>query len=208
MLEPTIKLQPDNRIDIEKNYAEFKQLLIETKREGVYGLLGSLDESDFKTAPASTRFHLATLGGLCLHSLGVRKYALQFNKILGLDLDETSITISSLLHDLTKTSFYEIGLEFDKEYKEATNLWRKKEAWIINDVNKIGHGEGSLALALEWGIILTSEEKLSIRWHMSGFDDSSKTQQFRQAHEIPLVRLISIADDASSLAEEKFMGKF
>ena len=41
------------------------------KREGASQLLSWLQRTDFFTAPASTRFHLAQEGGLCLHSLNV-----------------------------------------------------------------------------------------------------------------------------------------
>ena len=41
------------------------------KREGSDKLLEWLSDSDFFTAPASTRYHLATEGGLCAHSVNV-----------------------------------------------------------------------------------------------------------------------------------------
>ena len=43
----------------------------EIRREGGDALLEYLKKSDFFTAPASTRFHLAEEGGLCAHSLNV-----------------------------------------------------------------------------------------------------------------------------------------
>ena len=40
-------------------------------RRGADKLLDWLTKSDFFTAPASTRFHLAEEGGLCVHSVNV-----------------------------------------------------------------------------------------------------------------------------------------
>ena len=41
------------------------------KRDGISDLMKYLENSDFYTAPASTRFHLAEPGGLLAHSLNV-----------------------------------------------------------------------------------------------------------------------------------------
>ena len=50
-------------IDIYKNHID---------REGADKLLEWLEKSDFFTAPASTKYHLAKQGGLLQHSLNVR----------------------------------------------------------------------------------------------------------------------------------------
>lgn len=50
------------------------------KREGADKLLAFLERSDFFTAPASARFHLACEGGLALHSLNVYARLLEFAK--------------------------------------------------------------------------------------------------------------------------------
>lgn len=58
----------------EENVKKFEELLNQVDREGMPQLLEYIrDRSDFYTAPASTRFHLSTEGGLLQHSLNVYK---------------------------------------------------------------------------------------------------------------------------------------
>ena len=53
------------------NIEKFENLLMSVKRDGMDNLLAFIRKSDFYTAPASTRFHLAVDGGLLIHSLNV-----------------------------------------------------------------------------------------------------------------------------------------
>ena len=78
-------------------------------REGSQALLSWLLESDFFTAPASTKYHGAHEGGLVEHSLHV------YNRLRRLCIaeygevkDMEPIAICGLLHDLCKTSFYAV----------------------------------------------------------------------------------------------------
>lgn len=56
-------------IDIENNKKEFNELLKSVNREGTDYLIEDLENLGFYTAPASTRFHLDSDGGLVVHSL-------------------------------------------------------------------------------------------------------------------------------------------
>ena len=62
-------------IDIEAQKQLFKNLVSKNiHRDGIDELMNWLEnETDFFTAPASTRFHCAEPGGLCLHSLNVAR---------------------------------------------------------------------------------------------------------------------------------------
>ena len=75
-------------------------------RPGSEKLLDWLDhKTDFFTAPASTRFHGACEGGLCMHSLNVY-HALHDTFFTEGDSEET-FAICALLHDLCKANYYE-----------------------------------------------------------------------------------------------------
>ena len=78
---------------------EFINLLKKTNREGIEKLIEFLENSDFFTAPASTRFHGAKESGLLEHSLKV--YEILKNKVenasIKIDIDENSIIIIALL---------------------------------------------------------------------------------------------------------------
>jgi len=58
-------------MDTKDNIITFENLLTSVKRDGIDKLLEFIRKSDFYTAPASTRFHLAEEGGLLQHSLDV-----------------------------------------------------------------------------------------------------------------------------------------
>ena len=54
------------------NIKRFEDLMSQVTREGKDALMDYIrSKSDFYTAPASTRFHLSTEGGLLQHSLNV-----------------------------------------------------------------------------------------------------------------------------------------
>lgn len=92
---------------------EFIALLKSTNRHGIDECLLVLEQLGFFTAPASTKFHLNTDGGLVEHSLNVCKVALRIRETM-IKLDSTleatlpkeSIIIAALLHDVCKSDIY------------------------------------------------------------------------------------------------------
>ena len=77
-------------------------------RPGSEKLLDWLDhKTDFFTAPASTRFHGACEGGLCMHSLNVY-HALHDTFFAEGDSEET-FAICALLHDLCKANYAKVA---------------------------------------------------------------------------------------------------
>ena len=82
-------------------------------RPGSEKLLDWLEhKTDFFTAPASTRFHGACEGGLCMHSLNVY-HALHDTFFAEGDSEET-FAICALLHDLCKANYYKAGTRMGK----------------------------------------------------------------------------------------------
>ena len=141
---------------------EIIKLLKSTNREGIDKVIEFMEKSDFFTAPASTRFHGAYEGGLAAHSFKVYeilKYKIQ-NNIEDIQVPEESIIISALLHDICKANYYKT------DYRNAKNSfgeWEKVPYYTIDDTIPYGHGEKSV-------MMLTNDEKYSIRWHM-GFSE-------------------------------------
>lgn len=96
-------------MDNKKEFLEIYKSQI--KREGSKNLLNWLEKSDYFSAPASTNFHSACKGGLCLHSVKVYK---RFLKLLENEYGENwqekispeSVAICALLHDVCKVNFY------------------------------------------------------------------------------------------------------
>lgn len=92
----------------------FKEKIDKVKRTGINDLLAYLEQSDFFTAPASTKYHNSFEGGLVMHSLSVfdNMWYLAYQH-LALDevIPEESLIIESLLHDLCKIGVYKIDEE-------------------------------------------------------------------------------------------------
>ena len=170
---------------------EFLKLLESINREGMDKLIEFLNNSDFFTAPASTRFHGNFEGGLAAHSMKVYEIFDKKVKEAGLDIPEDSIKIIALLHDLCKTNFYKI------DYRNAKNSrgeWEKVPYYTIDDTIPYGHGEKSVMMLTEF-IKLTNEEKYSIRWHM-GFTEAKEVYSTlgEAIRKYPTILLINEAD--------------
>ena len=149
---------------MEENKQKFITLLKETNREGIDKLLDFLEKSDFYKAPASTRFHGAKEGGLLEHSLKVYEILEQKSKnnSANLNVNEDTVRIVALLHDICKTNYYSVDY---RNAKNALGVWEKVPYYKVDDTIPYGHGEKSVMMISEF-INLTNEEKYSIRWHM------------------------------------------
>ena len=102
-------------VQIENNWDRFKNLLLTVDRPGVLELVKYLEnDTDMKTAPASTRYHGNYDGGLCEHCLNVYDNLVAITKALNEDFDNSTLIIVALLHDLAKINFYEKYQYIDK----------------------------------------------------------------------------------------------
>ena len=169
------------------------------KREGAQELLAWLTgtNSDFFTAPASTRYHSAYEGGLLEHSINVyeclRDY-LARNKVrdeFGLSYSDETIAIVSLLHDLCKVNVYRVSTRNVKD--PATGQWKPMPYYEFDDNLPYGHGEKSVYV-ISGFMRLTREEAFAIRYHM-GFSNEDDARNVGKAFELyPLALALSIAD--------------
>lgn len=187
---------------LRKKYLAF---LSQVDREGIPDLVKYLEESDFFTAPGSTKYHNAYPGGLVEHSLLVCTHAMRLASIYLPDpKHHESIVLTSLTHDLCKINMYSQKSHMVKN--EGTGgIWTPERYYIIEDQFPYGHGEKSV-LILQRFLKLTNDEIMAVRWHMGGFDDVAGTyaggMQLRSAAETyPLVILLHMADLASCYLE-------
>lgn len=141
--------------------------LLAIKREGIEDLVEYLEEIDFYTAPASTRFHGAEKGALATHSLNVLIYARELaKKWLGKNIYEKyadSITICALLHDLGKAGQFGKPLYVENILKsgKASDAQPFK---TNDDLKTLPHEIVSVVEATKF-IDLTEEEQRAIAWH-------------------------------------------
>ncbi|MCM1296369.1 MAG: HD domain-containing protein [Muribaculaceae bacterium] len=143
---------------------EFEELFRKyIHRPGAEQLLDWLKgQTDFFTAPASTKHHLAYPGGLVEHSVNVFK---ELCRVIDRDSGETMETaaICGLLHDVCKANYYAKSFRPDPDGGGF--------GYAVNDRFPFGHGEKSVYLISRF-IRLTDEEALAIRWHMGAFDEA------------------------------------
>ena len=118
-------------------------------RPGADALLNYLEnKSDFFTAPASARYHLACEGGLCEHSLNVYHCLVDYlqrervQELYGLEYSEESVAVVALLHDVCKVGCYKKG--FRNVKNDATGQWERVPTYTFDDPLPYGHGEKSV----------------------------------------------------------------
>lgn len=171
-------------------------------RAGSAELLEWLKTTDFFTAPASTKFHCACLGGLVRHSVSV--YHVMMQKHFQPDTDnEESFAICGLLHDVCKAQFYKESTRNVKN--EETGMWEKRPYYAIEDSYPYGHGEKSVFL-IERFLRLKTSEAIAIRWHMGGFDESVRGGSFSIGlawQKYPVAVKLHLADLESTYLCEK-----
>ena len=190
-----------------------KDRFIEIYKEHItkYGsdkLLEWLENSDFFTAPASTRFHLCREGGLVEHSVHVYE---RLKTLCDVEASTTpafsepsgeTIAICGLLHDVCKANFYTV--EYRNRKNEA-GQWEKYPYYAVKDQLPYGHGEKSVYI-ISGFMRLSREEAFAIRWHMGGFDDSVKGGSYAlnaAFEQFPLALLLHMADMQATYLDEK-----
>ncbi|MCQ2050664.1 MAG: HD domain-containing protein [Bacteroidaceae bacterium] len=181
---------------------EFIESLESTRRNGIDKVLEKLEQLGFFEAPASTRFHLNYKGGLLEHSLNVMHVALMLREQLHLEakVSKESVIISTLLHDVNKAEIYYI----EKKWQKTDGKWEEYETYNVNyEQFPFGHGEKSVIQLLRWGLELTDDEILAIRWHMGAWDLPFQSSELKAninaaKEKSPLLAIVQAADGLSS----------
>lgn len=181
---------------------QIKELLLETRREGMESLISGIEENGFFEAPCSGQYHLSCEGGLAEHSLNVYKvmdnlaldiYRESYSKI------RKSIIICALLHDLGKMGQfgkpnYVPNMLKGRPTKANPNPEPKQSETKPFKTNPelmyIDHEIRSIVIANEY-IELTEEEQQAILWH-NGLYGPFKYEI--QGKETPLYLLLHFAD--------------
>lgn len=167
---------------IEENRRDIGHIFLTgVKRAGAKELWEWLNsETDFFTAPASTKYHGAYPGGLAEHSLNVYNELCKetVETVAGME----TAAICGLFHDVCKVNYYHQETEGGP--------------YTARDTFPFGHGEKSVYLISRF-IRLTDEEALAIRWHMGAYDDAHRggSRGLNEAMRLsPLVYQLHAAD--------------
>lgn len=128
----------------------FNQELSKVKREGIDKLSKWLYDNNFYDSPCASKHHGNFKHGLLIHSVNVYKILKRISETLNMNLDEESLIIVSLLHDVCKLGVYWIS---DGKVK-----FNPKKA-------ALGHGKRSIELIKQF-IELKPHEEAAILLHM------------------------------------------
>lgn len=162
------------------------------RRAGFTEFMEWLEDSDFFTAPASSKHHGAARKMLLRHSLNVRARLMRFEaEYLACGGNCDSLTVAALLHDVCKVGRYKHKPEGGFE--------------VVSDGLPIGHGERSVIMIQQHGLTLTLEEIVAIRWHMGAFDDAFRggCRDLNEAfNKYPLAVMLHLADMEASYLDE------
>ncbi|MBO4637412.1 MAG: HD domain-containing protein [Clostridiales bacterium] len=184
---------------IAQNRDFIRKTLSETGRNGMERLLSWLDNTDFYTAPASTKYHLHCEGGLAQHSINV--YELLKAKVEAglIDIKPETVAITALLHDICKANFY----VKETRNRKIDGVWHEVEEWGVNEKLPIGHGDKSCYL-IQTFMLLSPEEYAMVRFHMGRESDSYSDGFSKAAAKYPSVAAIHCADlEAAYIVENR-----
>ncbi len=176
------------------------------RREGAAKFLEFLQSrhSDFFSAPASTRYHLSSPGGLLQHSLNVYDCLVDYlnrprvKETYHLQYSEETIAIVGLLHDVCKINTYQPST---RNVKNASGQWQTVPSYQYQDEIPYGHGEKSVYIISGY-MRLSREEAFAIRYHM-GFSGTEENRLVGEAfRRFPLAFALATADmEATYLLE-------
>ncbi len=187
-------------MELSEYRAEFYELYhTYISRAGAEEFLRYLEgKSDFFTAPASTKFHLACEGGLLMHSVHVAREMLKYE-----DEQPETLALCGLLHDVCKVNYYTVQMRNRKN--EQTGQWEKVPFYAVDDRFPYGHGEKSVFL-IERFMRLSVPEAVAIRWHMGGFDEAVRGGSYaisRAFETYPLAVKLHLSDIAATYLVER-----
>lgn len=169
-----------------------------------------MNEHEFFSSPASTKFHGNFQGGLAVHSLMVANQALKLapavfedwmkSKVAGqFSFSAEDIFVASIAHDFCKAGFYSTSF---KNTKDIFGNWKKTPYYTVkSETRALGHGNESVLLLLESMPSYLKKRPVleAISRHM-GFSDLTDTERMNYSNFLqnPLVILIQFADQTAS----------
>lgn len=150
-----------------------------------------IENEGFLTAPASTKYHGAYVGGLVDHSLNVLNRLMWMTHNLQVKWEKwRSPFIVGLFHDICKHDQY---------------IWVPEENRFIYNMNTklSGHGSKSVEILSNY-FDLTDQEKAAIRYHMGAYEKDDWAGFDEAIRKWPSTLICHTADMyASKVDEEK-----
>ncbi len=193
-------------LTVREKYESFKLTVTERKEEFAALMDFVENETEYLSAPASSRFHLCREGGLLEHSVNVCENMLKLREALAPEISPESCVITALLHDLGKA-----GMPGNPLYIKNKPTEKQKQygfspgvPYRVNDsLTYISVPVRSLYL-ISSRFPLTPEEAQAIVYHDGQYVDDNKSAATREG---PLLLLLQYADNWSCFVTEKRKNK-
>ena len=184
-------------ITLFERYESLKALVTERKAEFENLCEFVEKQTEYITAPASSRFHLCKESGLLEHSLNVAETMLKLKNTLAPEISDESCVVTALFHDLGK-----VGMPDNPMY--VKNIGKNGKAPSIpyscnNNMTYMSIPLRSLYFILPL-FPLTPEETQAIMYHDGQYVDDNKSVATK---ECPLLFLLQYADSWSTFVIEK-----
>ena len=163
--------------------------LKKVNREGIDELLAYMDGAGFFEAPCSGAHHLAKDGGLVEHSLNVLNAARRLNKAWGDLIEDETLILVTLLHDLGKMGDH--GKPNYTPYILKDGSQSTAKPYVTNsELVYLPHEVRSVMIA-ERFIMLSEQEEQAILFH-NGLYGSFKYEI--SGKETPLYMILHFSD--------------
>lgn len=184
------------------------------RRSGVDELMEWLETTDWYSAPASTRYHLAREGGLAEHSINVYKRLLRLYETEYGEIPcgrKETLAIAALFHDICKADIYKEEWKNVKVYRETGSKydaggrfdWETQRGYAVDEKFRFGYHGAKSVFLIERHMKLTAEEAVSIANHMGAYDRNANDYSVGAVFErYPLALLLHTADCLASFIDE------
>ena len=201
----------------EANIIDFKnEYLIKLSEADVdEGLIRWLESSGFFTSPATTKYHHNFEGGLCLHSLQVANLMVRFSKLFGVNISEKSLLRVGLLHEISKSDYFELSASNKKVYSPDGDkyddlgrfYWQSELGYKVKDKSSrvvVGNtGFHSYMVSKEW-VKYTDDEIIALCNYSNISNSDSSPEVLSILSNCKLMLLLHLADMASSYLNRSY----
>lgn len=202
---------------INKNKAKFIELVRSIARPGarIDELISKLENSDFFTAPSSTKYAGSYKGGLCAHCLSTYENMKNFILIKNLPISIESAIIVALFHDFYKMNFYETYYQNKKVYSPAGSKrdeggnydWQTVSAYKVREPEErflFGNNEMTSEFMIRCYIPLNADESVAILHHLGGKGFDSAQDSLPEIFErYPLALYLHMAEMTSTYIDHE-----
>ncbi len=187
---------------VREKYEYFKTLV--TGRRAEFDSLMAFveNETDYLTAPASTRFHLCRAGGLLEHSVNVCENLLKLRAAMAPELSEESCVVTALLHDLGKAGMPGRPMYIPNKPTERQKQYGYGASVPYRMTDKLTYLSVPVRSLYLIGprFPLAEEEAQAIVYHDGQYVDDNKSAATKEG---PLLLLLHYADNWSCFVTEK-----